>query len=289
MKWPCLLAVLALSLLGRELSAQCQLEATLAGDPMLCPGGTAILSTQSFDSYQWYRLPWGASQAEPIPGAIFQEISLDESDVLTRIFVQVSQDTCLARSDTFLIDSWIFLLPAVSTEGDYQFDPQGHFVVCRGETMIMTLLPPYETNISWFRDGLPLAGANTNTLEVTEPGGYTVEGAPGVCPDYIQPLGLVLQVYVEDCSSAIAPLPGFLDGRIWPNPTAGVVQLALPPGQQGGEWLLYDLQGRERGRLTAGANQEEWRLPADLTAGMYILAWAKEGIKMSAGRVVYRP
>jgi len=258
------------------------------GDPLLCPNGTAILGTQSFDSYQWYRIPWGGNQAEIIPGATEQELTISEEDMLYRIFVEVTKDTCRAQSDTVLVDGLVFLLPVVAHSGKYTFDPvQESFVICRGDTMFLELLLPYEVNITWYRNGLPLAGEEGTVYAVTEPGAYTVEGAPAICPEFIQPLGLILDVLQEDCSTSLQEGPGTAAWRIVPQPARDVLEIGRPRAEGPGQWHLYDLSGRQCGQAPGTGDIREELHFGPLPTGRYTLQWVGRDGQMQATTVLF--
>lgn len=200
--------------------AQCAFDATITGDTLLCPYATGILTTQQFSSYQWYRRGWGEPTAVPIAGATQQTLDVTESDLLTYFSVEVTLNNCTETSPEVLLDGRVFALPLVQHTGNYTFDPVTEaFKICEGDTMFLTLLTPYDTNITWFKNDLPIPGENAITYPVTTAGAYTVEGAPTICPNYIVPLGLVLPVVVENCATNVKPEPTNDLVKVFPNPT----------------------------------------------------------------------
>lgn len=267
-----------------DLWSQCDPKPFIEGDPLLCPNGSAVLSTQNYSSYQWYRIPWGGGAAELITGAEGPELVVTWQDVLYSFFVEVSQDTCVDQSDTVLVDGLAFIPPYVIHEGDYTYDPQqGVFVVCRGDTMFLTF--SYEVNITWFRDGQPIEGENGQVLAVTQAGAYTVQGAPLPCPDHIEPLGLVLEVVLEDCQNALDPVSPATPWRLTPLPGTDriLVERHAPAGP--GQWRMYDLAGR----MTwsgAGHGAEQELIPVGAPGnGMYILQWIGEDGRHQSGKI----
>lgn len=239
---------------------------------MLCPNGTAVLSTQEFASYQWFRIPWGGGTAEPIPGATGPELEVSEQDMLYSIFVEVRQDTCIDQSDTVLVDGLFFIPPYVIHEGDYTYNPQeGVFEVCRGDTMFLNF--SYEVNITWYRNGQPIEGEHEQVLAVTEAGVYTVEGAPAICPDYIVPLGLLLEVALKECQSALKPAGQAASWRFAALNSAGVIQVArdIPAGP--GYWRLFDVSGRQVWTGAGHGMEQETLDVGPLHPGMYVLLW----------------
>lgn len=190
------LLILLVVLGSIQANAQCSFDPIIEGDILFCPNQTSgelTCNLQSADTYQWLSRPFNGGTATPIAGAIANSLSITNSDILTYFSVEVTISGCTERSPEVLIDQLLFLFPTVETSGDYIFDGSA-FLICEGDSMVMTLMPPYDTNIIWYRDGEPIPGENNPTLEVTEPGSYTVSGAPAVCPNYIQFLGIDLEV-----------------------------------------------------------------------------------------------
>lgn len=178
------------------LKAQCDIIPTIEGENVLCPNGSSVLSTQEFLTYQWYSRAWGEDTPKPIENATGQQLDIDETMVLEYISVEVTYDTCTMISDEVLIDQWLFLLPVISHNGDYAYIDAGLTYICPDHVFSFELLLPYNTNISWYKDGELIPGEQSTTLKVTESGYYTVSGAPDICPDYIVPLGLEVGVIV---------------------------------------------------------------------------------------------
>ena len=96
----------------------------------------------------------------------------------------------MERSDTQLVDGWVFLPPVVMTEYIGEPDDQGNYLLGCGDTATLTLLSPYNTNIVWYRNGEVIPGETGNTLRIEQTGNYTVSGAPDICPDFINQLGV---------------------------------------------------------------------------------------------------
>ncbi|MBK9291609.1 MAG: hypothetical protein IPM52_08280 [Bacteroidetes bacterium] len=83
--------------------------------------------------------------------------------------------------------------PFVIIDGTFSIGPEGEIVWCPGDSLSFELGMPYNTNITWYRNGQPIPGAVSNVLKVTQDGSYSVSAAPEVCPDYIQWLGVPLE------------------------------------------------------------------------------------------------
>lgn len=173
-----------------SLLAQCPFDPTVTpSNLILCPGSTDTLWTQSYDAYQWYQ------DNSLLSGATNQFYVVNSSG--SYYSVAATLDTCTEESPQVLVDGWAFLLPFVIHSGDLgYYDPElGATILCQGDTLILTLGNPYNTNVQWYDNGDSIAGATENDLLVTESGIYTACGAPDVCPEFIQ-CGLDIAVLV---------------------------------------------------------------------------------------------
>lgn len=162
--------------------AQCTFTPTISpAAPIMCPDETDTLWTQPYDAYQWYK------DGTAISGATQQYLIVDYwLDGGSSFTVGATQGGCTEISASVLVDGWVFLPPFVSTYGNSH--------LCPGDTVILQLMSPYTSSIQWYRDGAVLAGANDDSLVITEAGSYTVSGAPAVCPAYVAPLGLDIPI-----------------------------------------------------------------------------------------------
>lgn len=260
-------------LASASLAAQCDFTPTVGGDNLLCPNAQGVLSTQAYDSYQWYKRTWPDGAWAPISGATSQTLTITQDDVLYYFRVDATQGGCTEASAEILVDGLVFLLPVVSHEGDYTFDPElESFVVCQGDTMFLTLLSPYDTNITWFRNGQPLPETGA-TLAVATGGNYTVEGAPSICPNFIQPLGLTITVRVVGCTTSVGPQPNRGELVIGPNPVNEVLHIRSTAGPAQLEIQLRDAAGRLVLSQASDAVVTEWNVDLQhLPAGVYMAA-----------------
>ena len=187
--------IAALFLLPQSAHAQCPHDPTVTGDVMLCPQTTGTLMTETADSYQWYKRDWGQPTATVIPGATNRTLQVDYYNGAGAYFsVDATLNSCTERSPEVLVDGWAFLPPAVMHNGTFRIGQNGESLLCDGDTMVLHLMLPYDTLITWFKDGSPIPGANIDSILVTDGGLYTVEGAPSLCPNFLQPLGLSIEV-----------------------------------------------------------------------------------------------
>lgn len=255
----------------RTATAQCTFTPTITGDVILCPNENGILITEEYESYQWYKRPYSGNTAEAIAGANEQALVVTPDDGLYYFSVEVTKNGCTEISEEILLDGYVFLLPFVIHEGDYTFDPETEtFRVCEGDTMFLTLGSPYGKNITWYQNSLPIEGENSNTLAVTESGAYTVEGAPSVCPNYIQQLGLTIPVIVEECATGVFPEPEGFELAVYPNPASVNVTLETGAGDTMEKIVLTGTDGRIIREWHTKGNKLTLSLD-DVAGGVYFL------------------
>lgn len=177
---------------------QCNYTPTITGDLLICPNDTAVLSTQYFDTYQWYSRPYGQPSATPIAGAIFQQLEdLDYyNNVGVYFSVEVSLNGCPAvMSQEILLDGWAFSgLTVMSEDYDSVDTWTGELYICAQDSIKMTLNLPYNSGIIWYLDGSVIANSNSSIYYASQPGDYTVSGAPIQCPDFVQYLTIPIEV-----------------------------------------------------------------------------------------------
>lgn len=172
-----------------SVAAQCPFDPTITPNNLImCPNDVGMLMTQVYDSYQWYK------DGNPIAGATNQQLPVSSAqDAGSSFSVEVTDSGCTEMSPSVLVDGWAFLLPFVMTTGDsMHVDSMANFYYCEGDTAILIFMPPYDTNIQWYNNNQPIPGATDDTLIVTNTGNYYVSGAPSICPNFNQTLGVVL-------------------------------------------------------------------------------------------------
>ncbi len=210
-------------------NAQCDFIPTIKPkEVILCPETSDTLFTERADAYQWYR------GDDKIPGATHRYYVTKSKDVGYYIKVASTRNGCTAYSEPRLIDSYFFLLPFFVHSGDLgMYDPKRNAtILCPGDTLILTLGNPYNTNVQWYNNGDTIEGANSQKFFVTESGSYTACGAPAVCPNYISCQNLPVNVIFETPTATISErgdtlfaseaksYQWFLYGKKIPNATA---------------------------------------------------------------------
>lgn len=206
MRYSVLFAILALTILLKPFTAigQCAFTATLSPDNLiLCPQGTGELNLNivpaTYDSVKWYKwLSFGSFEAEEIPNwENLQVVNLNQFDHSGySFFAQVYAGDCSEFSDTVLVDGYIFLPPVVMHGGSAELNQNGVWEIGCGQDATLELMMPYTNSIVWYRNGTPIPDENTQLLNITQSGLYTVSGAPELCPDWVNFLGLELEYVV---------------------------------------------------------------------------------------------
>lgn len=180
-------------LFAAALSAQCTFTPTVSPtDLMLCPFQEAMLETETYDSYQWYR------DGELIPDATERTITVSSEDAANSFSVEATLDGCTEMSAGVLVDGWAFLLPYAIHAGDPPLYIAGEGIQhnCAGDTVLLIL--NYQTNVRWFRNGAVLEGQTDDTLVIVQNGDYTAEGAPSICPDFVMGLGVNVAIRFDE-------------------------------------------------------------------------------------------
>ena len=240
----------------------------ITGDNMLCPEGTGqIMTTEEYDSYKWVYWYYGSEDTLSFPDTT-RSITLNHYDHAATFFqVTVTSGDSTFTSEPFLVDGWSFLPVTVLSTGDYEVGPNGEFVLCPGDTIYFEIQLPYDTLITWTHDGAPITGENQRVLVVTQPGIYGVSGAPDICPNFIQQLGVELDVQTCEVNSTgkvntaqFAIYPSVVKDALYIDNHSGISQ----------QYRILNISGTviTRGTVEDGLNTIQ--LP-DLEKGIYIL------------------
>jgi len=262
--------------------AQCDHSPTIEGDFILCPSEVSQISTQEYDSYQWFKKSYSGTDWELIPDATSQFLDVVQGlDDLYYFKVDATLDGCTEASPEVLIDSWVFSGMVVESTGNYTFE-DGFFNVCLGESITFSIGLPYTTNIQWYKDGEPIPGENGMSITLTEldeSGVYFVEGAPEECPDYIVNPGVALPVLIVDCSLNTNDVLYSSLVSLYPNPVNDKLIIDNDLNKSI-EIQLYDMNGKIilNKKLEKGTNQLDF---SDLPKGIYFSKFNNEVISFS--------
>jgi hypothetical protein len=251
----------------------------IEGDTMICPEAVGRLSVPNmYDSYQWYRRYFGSMQEEKLDGATTHQLDMPYFDfAATYIRVEVVVGGERFASDTVFVDGWVFVPATVASVGNYTVNFDGEFVLCEGDSIQFTLSSTYSENITWYKDGIPIEGETSGVYVVRTPGVYYVEGAPELCPDFLQGPGIPL-IVVGCTTSTREPV---LECKIWayPNPTTHAVQVkGLPTAAHRHPYTLSDLSGRIHFSGFLSTHEQAIDLKGQVPPGCYLLSFPEQGV-----------
>ena len=172
-------------------------EVTIEGRTLYCPDGGPVALTCSEtegEDYQWYQRIYGEKDRRPIPGAdeaqLIIPLDLARGNYYSVHFKLDEQQVWTAEVQ---VDELVFANLVVETSGD--FTTEGSSIIIKDSGYVdLSLLLPYTTNITWYKDEKPIKGQNDITLRVTESGSFTVRAAPEECSNYLQYLGTAVVV-----------------------------------------------------------------------------------------------
>jgi hypothetical protein len=264
---------------GIKSYSQCTFDPTVTGDTLLCPNATGMLTTQVYDSYQWYKRSLSGGTAQPIAGATSQTLTIDYGNDAGFYFsVEATLAGCAEFSPEVLVDGWAFLPPFTIIEGDYQIGGSGELILCIGDTIYLIVGGPYDTSIQWFDNGNPIAGANNDTLIVTTAGSYTFQGAPQICPNYIQNQFIPADVVVINCGTGIEEPENI--SLISPNPVSDFININAP---EKSEVKIYNINGEVVAEFSLSGNKEI--KVSNLSNGVYFFKIIAPG-KLYSGRFI---
>ncbi len=223
---------------------------TIAGDSLLCPNSTGLLTTQPYDTYQWFVRYFGSSTITPISGANSQTLVIDYSTyAASYLSVEVTLGANDYVSPEFFVDGYAFAGFTVASSGNFTIGPLGESVLCPGDTMFFQVMLPFDTNITWYQNGDTIPGINSTILTVTTAGNYYVTGAPSVCPAYIEGPGVTLEVI--DCPVGIEEHHSS-QISVFPNPAENNIRIIN--GKQSEEYLILEATGKiiRKGVISSG-------------------------------------
>lgn len=201
--FPSIALALILLFIATSSRAQCPFTPTITPDDLiLCPNTGDVLTTQVYDSYQWYKA------GTPLVGQNGQTLPVNAFNDAGYMFsVEATLDGCTEMSPEVLVDGWAFLGATIMTTGaDPLYFSQNGPVYCGLDTVLLVMMPPFVVNVQWTNNGLAIPGATDDTLFVTNAGNYSASGAPAVCPDFQQNPGVEVGIlFTEPVQPLIAP------------------------------------------------------------------------------------
>jgi hypothetical protein len=159
-----------------SLYAQCPFDPTVInGNVSLCPSQSDTLSTQLASSYQWFK------NGNPIIGANQQTLVINQiQDAGASFLVASTNNGCTEPSPSIQVNS--INVPSIN----FQVTDSPDNTACTGNEINLRVLPPFDTNIRWFRNGVHISGQFSDTLKALTSGTYSVSGAIAQCPNTLR-------------------------------------------------------------------------------------------------------
>lgn len=156
--------------------AQCPFNPTVInGNVALCPSQVDTLATQVATAYQWYK------NGNPIIGANQQTLIINQVQDGSANFLVVSTISgCSEPSPSIQVSS--INVPTIG----FQVLNSPDNTACIGNQIQLDVLPPFETNLRWFRNGVQLSGQFSDSLLAVSSGSYAVSGAIAQCPNTLR-------------------------------------------------------------------------------------------------------
>ncbi|WP_435579642.1 hypothetical protein [Gilvibacter sp.] len=172
-------------------------KVTIEGRTLYCPDGGPVALTCSeteAEDYQWYQRIYGEKDRHPIPGANEAQLIIPLNLARGNYYsVHFNNDHQQIWSEEVQVDELTFAGLVVETSGVYTHD--GASIIIKNDGYVdLSLMLPYTTNITWYKDEKPIKGQNDITLRVTESGSFTVRASPEECSNYLQYLGTAVIV-----------------------------------------------------------------------------------------------
>jgi hypothetical protein len=257
---------------------------TIAGDLLLCPNTTGTASTttnMAYDTYQWYWKYWFTPDPYvAIAGADDESFTYDWNtydQALLKLVVTLDGETY--ESNVLQIDSyaWVGLTMGYQDEPDdnIEFDPDsGNLMLCAGTGFTISVYMPY-TVVQWYRNGIPIPGATSMELHVTEAGSYHVVASPGFCPNSTSSTeGLPIVVAIDNNCELGIENPEINLFSSYPNPVSGLLHFTA---QSPVETLtIFNMTGQRVLALYPEVVSGDADLSA-LASGMYLLEVRSNG------------
>lgn len=201
-----------LFLLSNAIEAQCPFTASISPSAIsLCPFKSDTLFTETADSYQWFK------NGVPVNNNNLPYLVVSNpADVNASILVVQTIAGCSESSTPALVSGIPLPVMTITIEGAISG------TACLGDTVNLTINSGQTNNITWFRNGNPIAGQNTTEINIVQAGNYSATGAIAACPTNTQFSTDVILTFSN------APVPQIFEdlnaGTLYTNATANTLQ-----------------------------------------------------------------
>nr|WP_315031697.1 T9SS type A sorting domain-containing protein [uncultured Chryseobacterium sp.] len=238
---------------------------------LFCDAENEILSTQGFDTYQWYKQEWTWQTPNnnpwvAIPGATSQQLTISGNDQLNYFKVAVTLGDCVAESPAIMADGFVYALPAMMstfTPGTYEDLGGGEFNICEGASVKFDDVFPLVYGVhTWYKcipsnippvagDPCIVTGATGDSYTATTSGDYGFYACTEYCPDQCQFLGTNSFIKLNFgtwgfCENMGTGETKYKDNslKVYPNPTAQFLYIGKEADKLYKEVSIIDMTGK---------------------------------------------
>lgn len=311
---------------GLTLTAQCdevnptisspRLDSLFAGSVLLCnDNDSELLSTQAYDSYQWYRQAFSTQNSNQNPwvaieDAVNQTFEANSIDLLlNNIKVEVKQGACTAESTVILIDGYEYLPATMLLEFEEgATDPMrsgDEIKVCSGSKVKLSNIAPVVYGKHTWYECLPsvippssddpciLDGLTSDSILVEQSGVYGFYACTDYCPANCNYLGdgffadLNFGDWEFCTTSSHKDMPKIQYLKVFPNPTQASLMIDVDnPASALFEVTIYDTKGS----VITTFSQYELNTPIDISrfdTGTYVILLSNGKSKFKSTFVKY--
>lgn len=195
------------------------------GNHSLCPGSSVTLWTQAGSAYQWY------NNGMPILGATSQSLlvtrSLNPNLIdfpLPSVLTTSAGCAELSQQSQIGENGWQFFgfIISINTIGTVLSGSNA----CIGTTLSLSVFHPEAHLTQWYKNGVAIPFANSDTLTVTNTGAYSAKIIHPLCP-VIEEYSDTLQYNFINCGLSLKEGNIALVDRIYPNPATNNIVVTL--------------------------------------------------------------
>ncbi len=194
------------------IGAQCAFTATISPSALsLCPFKSDTFFTETADSYQWFK------NGAPVNNNNLPYLVVSNpTDMNASILVVQTIAGCSESSTPAAVTGIPLPVMTITIEGAISG------TACLGDTVNLTVNSGQTDNITWFRNGNPIAGQNTTSINIVQGGSYSATGAIAACPTNTQFSTDVILAFTN------APVPQIFEdlnaGTLYTTATANTFQ-----------------------------------------------------------------
>lgn len=239
---------------------------------IFCNTESEVLSTQAYDSYQWYKQKWithtpNTNPWVAISGATSQTLTINGGeDNLYNFKVEATINDCTTQSETILASGFKYIYPIMKTTltpGTFQRPTPGTYKVCNGASVkFENTLPNMYAQHTWYKctpSSLPpvagdpciIPGVTGSSYIAEESGNYSFYACTAYCPDQCSYVGSSIQLNFGDwnfCDSlAVSETKSLKKDQIsiYPNPASQHIFIRKDGSTSFESIMIMDSSGKQ--------------------------------------------